>query len=95
MTEYGAERLRNVVLLSHSGAGKTSLTEAMLYATGAITRAGTVEEGTTVAELFGRLGVEERFLQYVVPYVDDDPKDLSYVLRDGDELRPYVPVSGG
>ena len=54
-----------------------------------------VEEGTTVAELFGRLGVEERFLQYVVPYVDDDPKDLSYVLRDGDELRPYVPVSGG
>ncbi len=54
-----------------------------------------VEDGTTVAELFGRLGVEERFLQYVVPYVGDDPKDLAYVLRDGDELRPYVPVSGG
>ena len=50
MKEYGMKRLRNLVLLSHSGAGKTSLTEAMLYDTGAITRMGRVEEGTTVSD---------------------------------------------
>ncbi len=50
MKEYGMEQLRNVVLLSHSGAGKTSLAEAMLYNTGATTRIGKVEEGTTVSD---------------------------------------------
>ena len=43
-------RLRNVALLSHSGAGKTVLAEAMLFATGATTRQGTIEEGTTASD---------------------------------------------
>ena len=43
-------RLRNVALLSHSGAGKTILAEAMLFATGATTRQGTIEEGTTASD---------------------------------------------
>ena len=42
--------LRNVALLSHSGAGKTVLAEAMLFATGATTRQGTIEEGTTASD---------------------------------------------
>jgi elongation factor G len=42
--------MRNVVLLSHSGAGKTSLTEAALFATKAITRLGRVDEGTTTSD---------------------------------------------
>jgi sulfur carrier protein ThiS len=54
-----------------------------------------MEEGTTVAGLFKRLGIEERFQEYIVPYVNDDPKDLAYIFQDGDELRPFVPVSGG
>jgi len=47
---YKSEQLRNVVLLSHGGAGKTSLAEAMLYDSGAISRLGRVEEGTTVSD---------------------------------------------
>ena len=43
-------RLRNVALLSHSGAGKTVLAETMLFATGATTRQGTIEEGTTASD---------------------------------------------
>jgi len=43
-------RLRNVVLVSHGGAGKTSLSEAMLYNSGAINRLGRVDEGTTVSD---------------------------------------------
>ena len=43
-------RLRNVAMLSHSGAGKTVLAEAMLFATGATTRQGAIEEGTTASD---------------------------------------------
>ena len=42
--------LRNVILLSHSGAGKTSLGEALLFQTKAITRMGRVDDGNTVSD---------------------------------------------
>ena len=43
-------KLRNVALLSHSGAGKTSLSEALLFNTKATTRLGRVEDGNTVSD---------------------------------------------
>lgn len=48
--KYNAEQLRNIVLLSHGGAGKTSLSEAMLYNSGAISRLGRVDDGTTTSD---------------------------------------------
>jgi len=42
--------IRNVILLSHQGAGKTSLAESMLFASGAIGRLGKVEDGTTISD---------------------------------------------
>lgn len=50
MKEYSTEYIRNVALISHGGGGKTSLGEAMLYLTGAITRMGKVEDGNTVSD---------------------------------------------
>jgi elongation factor G len=50
MKEYGSEFIKNVALISHGGAGKTSLGEAMLFFTGAITRMGKVEEGNTTSD---------------------------------------------
>ncbi len=50
MKEYTTESIRNIALASHSSAGKTMLAEAMLHLTGATTRLGRVEDGTTISD---------------------------------------------
>ncbi len=50
MKEYTTEFIRNVALVSHSSAGKTMLAEAFLHFTGATTRLGKVEDGSTASD---------------------------------------------
>lgn len=50
MKQYPADRIRNIGLFAHGGAGKTSLTEACLFTSKATTRLGKVEEGNTVTD---------------------------------------------
>jgi elongation factor G len=50
MKEYNTDKLRNVAMVSHSGAGKTTLAEALLAAKNVINRMGSVNEGTTVSD---------------------------------------------
>ncbi len=50
MREYRTEQIRNIGIIAHSGAGKTSLVEAILYNGGTIERMGRVDSGNTVSD---------------------------------------------
>lgn len=47
MADYITTNIRNIALIGHGSEGKTTLTEAMLYAAGLVDRQGRVEDGTT------------------------------------------------
>ncbi|MBE5958295.1 MAG: elongation factor G [Lachnospiraceae bacterium] len=50
MKVYETQNIRNVVFLGHGGSGKTTLTEAMAFATGVVSRQGTIEAGNTISD---------------------------------------------
>ena len=50
MKNYAANEVRDIVILGHSGCGKTTLSEALLYYSGATKRFGKVSEGNTVSD---------------------------------------------
>ncbi len=50
MKVYDPDHIRNIALVGHQGCGKTMLAEAMLYASDALQRMGSIEDGTTVSD---------------------------------------------
>ena len=50
MNKYSTDKIRNIALASHSGTGKTSIVESMLFNSKVITRIGNVEEGNTASD---------------------------------------------
>ena len=50
MKKYGVEAIRNIGLFGHQGSGKTSLAEAMLFASGGIDRMGRTDDGTSTLD---------------------------------------------
>ena len=66
------EQIRNVVLVGHTGAGKTTLVESLLVSTGTIARAGHVEEGTTVTDFEDAEVRQQRSVSLALAPVDYD-----------------------
>ena len=50
MANFEVDKIRNIAVIAHGGAGKTSLVEAMLFDSGAIDRLGNVQDGTTTTD---------------------------------------------
>jgi len=50
LKEYKSDKLRNIGIIAHGGAGKTSLAEALLLNAGAVTRLGRVDDGTSTTD---------------------------------------------
>ena len=48
--EYASNNIRNILIAGHAGSGKTTLTEALVYFSGAAERMGRVEDGTTISD---------------------------------------------
>ncbi|HWR59132.1 MAG TPA: GTP-binding protein, partial [Thermodesulfovibrionales bacterium] len=50
MANFDVNRIRNVAIVAHGGAGKTSLTEALLFSSGSVDRLGSVDSGTSTTD---------------------------------------------
>ena len=75
MDVFTTDRIRNVVLLGHGGAGKTSLVEAMAYLSGMTTRMGKISDGNTISD-YDKEETKRLFSinTSVVPIIWDDVK---------------------
>ncbi|MGK9369539.1 elongation factor G [Melioribacter sp. Ez-97] len=66
MKEYNPDAIRNITLIGHGGSGKTSISELLLFTSGAINRIGKIEEGNTVSD-FNQNEIEKQISIYATP----------------------------
>ena len=75
MNVFTTDKIRNIVILGHGGAGKTSLVEAMAYLTGITSRLGNVAEGNTISD-YDKEEIKRKFSisTSMVPVIWNDTK---------------------
>lgn len=77
------DKIRNIAVIAHGGAGKTSLVEAMLYKAKAVDRMGRVEEGTTVTDFEAEEIERKNSISSAVAYCDWDGHRLNIIDTPG------------
>jgi len=78
--DYRIEKIRNICLAGHGGSGKTSLSEAILFTTGAISRLGDVETGNTTSD-YRKEEIEHKISMNLTP-LNCDWNDFTIHLID-------------
>ena len=98
MENYSENTVRNIALLSHSGAGKTTLADAMLFKCGQVSRLGRVDEGNSISdfdpiEIDHKISINASILHCVSGTtkinVIDTPGYADFIM----ELRNCVPAA--
>jgi elongation factor G len=84
MPHKAADRIRNVALIGHRGAGKTSLHEALLFEAGVVNRLGRVEEGTTTSDYEPDEQEREMSIGATVSSFDHDGRKINLIDTPGD-----------
>ena len=72
MNVYTTDKIRNVVILGHGGAGKTSLVESMAYLSGITSRLGNVAEGNTISD-FDKEEIKRKDIVSIVLWFSKNP----------------------
>lgn len=83
MKVYETDKLRNLIVAGHRGAGKTSLVEGMLFATGGSTRLGRVEEGTSTCDYSPEEIDRKISIQSALAYVESDGCKINLIDTPG------------
>jgi elongation factor G len=72
MPKYGPDKIRNVAIVGHSHEGKTTLTEAMLFATGGVARMGSTDAGTAALDFEAEEQKRKISINLAVAHVEQD-----------------------
>jgi elongation factor G len=84
MAHKAADRIRNVALIGHRGAGKTSLHEALLFEAGVVNRLGRVEDGTTTSDYEPDEQEREMSIGATVSSFDHDGRKINLIDTPGE-----------
>ena len=83
MKVYDAANIRNVALVGHSGSGKTQLTSAALFDTGAVNRFGKVDEGTTITDFDEEEIARKHTLSASLAYAEWNKTKINFIDTPG------------
>ena len=83
MKVYDAGSLRNIALVGHSGAGKTQLVSTLLFAAGAVSRHGRVDDGTTVTDYDDEEIARKHTLSASLAYAEWQKAKINFVDTPG------------
>ena len=84
MAHKAADRIRNVALIGHRGAGKTSLHEALLFEAGVINRLGRVEDGSTTSDYEADEQAREMSIGATVSSFEHDGRKINLIDTPGE-----------